>query len=784
MSRFLFAVLLCLALVSQAMAQSNPTPLHGTVADASGALIPGATITVLDVSGEVLKIATTGSAGQFSITGLAPGKYVIQIEADHFQTANVNVEIGESAPIAPLDVILKLRGVLQQVNVKGQADSLTVPPASIAKAQLETLPGNVSQIPAEDYRSGAVLSMDDALSLTPGVFAEPKEGTEEVRLSIRGSGMNVPYGIRGVELLRDGIPQSMADGYSNSEQLDPFNADYVDVYRGADGLEYGAATLGGAINFVSPTGRSQPGLDVRTEFGSNDYYRGQLRYGTVTDNSRLDNFVSLSYIFTNGFRQNSKESIFRFSDNLGYRFSARSEGRLFLDYDVINTQRPGAITLAQLESDPFQAATGSLLTKAQIDFKPLAQIAYKHTFLLGKANVLSFYGQFLKVEFNNPTVFARYSGPEQKVGFGLRDEINTTLWRHKNRVVWGADVAHYWDTQNTNGPVYFGTYEAVSSTGVVQQAIDHSNLTQLYGQDFYNLSPRWIVVVGGQFSDSTRNLVATTPTPTYYFYPITAAKNYVGFNPKVGIIWAVRPKAQIFANVSRSFEPPDQYEFSPSYSSGSQTNLNNLDAQTGTTVEGGTRGGDSNFGWDLAAYYSWIDKEIFSVESPANSGNYFTFNRNHTRHSGIEAGTHGKVPASLAGGSINWNLAYTWNDYRFSNDPDYGNNQLPIVPPQFTRLDLTWRRSGFYVGPNVQAASSLFVDLTNTFKAPGYGVVGATMGYYREGKIRVFFDLRNLGNKYYAASTEYVTNAGHADTSAFDPGLTRAVFGGVEIRLP
>jgi iron complex outermembrane recepter protein len=768
-------------------AQQTIGIVSGRVVDPSGAAVAGARITVADPGGRTVQSSASGPTGEFYIPGLAPGKYSFKVEAGPFQTATATVEISQGVPTAPLQISLKLRDVSQRVNVSGQIDSLTTPPAALAEAQLETLPGNVSQIPADQYRSAAVLSMDDALSQTPGVFAEPKQGTEEVRLSIRGSGMNVPFGIRGVTLLRDGIPQSLADGYSNSEQIDPLNADYIEVYRGSDGLEYGAASLGGAINFVSPTGRSQTGLEIRSEFGSNSYFRDQIRYGGVTADGRLDGFISVSGIYTNGFRQNGKESIFRVSANTGYSFTGRSEGRLYLDFANTDTGRPGALTLARLQSNPFQAAAGVVRADARIGFKPLGQIAYKHTVLLGIADNLSFYGQYLNTQLQDQTSFGNYSGPEHKVGLGLRHEINRTWGGHNNRFVWGADYAHYWDTQNLNGPIYFGDFEAEPNRGVLQIAKHTNSRSELYVQDSLSLTESLAAVVGGQFSYSQLGVVATTPTPPTYFpifLALNAARNYTGFNPKAGVTWGRHPKAQFFANVSRSFEPPDQYEFSPAYSA-SVTSLANLDAQRGITVEGGTRGRYGNFSWDLAAYHSWVHREIFSVETPPNSGQFVTFNRNHTQRFGIEAGTHGKLPRDVAAGSLNWNVAYTFSDFRFSNDPAYGSNRLPVIPPHFARFDLIWRhRSGFYFGPKVDAASSLFVDLANTWKAPGYAIVGATTGYYwHDQRFHIFLDLRNLGNRYYAATTEYVTNAHHADTAAFNPGLTRSVFGAVEIKL-
>ena len=52
----------------------------------------------------------------------------------------------------------------------------------------------------------------------------------------------------------DGIPINTADGYVDSSEIDPTAYRYVEVYKGANALRFGANSLGGAINFVMPTG--------------------------------------------------------------------------------------------------------------------------------------------------------------------------------------------------------------------------------------------------------------------------------------------------------------------------------------------------------------------------------------------------------------------------------------------------------------------------------------------------------------------------------------------------
>ena len=91
-----------------------------------------------------------------------------------------------------------------------------------------------------------------SLDYVPGVFAQPKWG-DDTRLSIRGSGLSRNFHLRGVQLYMDGIPINTADGYGDFQEIDPTAYRYVEVYKGANALRFGANSLGGAINFVTPT---------------------------------------------------------------------------------------------------------------------------------------------------------------------------------------------------------------------------------------------------------------------------------------------------------------------------------------------------------------------------------------------------------------------------------------------------------------------------------------------------------------------------------------------------
>ena len=86
----------------------------------------------------------------------------------------------------------------------------------------------------------------------PGVYVESRYG-QELRLSIRGSNLTRDFHLRGLELLQDGIPMNYADGGGDMYQIDPKYFRAIEVMKGGNALAYGSSTLGGAINFISPT---------------------------------------------------------------------------------------------------------------------------------------------------------------------------------------------------------------------------------------------------------------------------------------------------------------------------------------------------------------------------------------------------------------------------------------------------------------------------------------------------------------------------------------------------
>ncbi len=101
---FFTALLLCAA---NAPAQGLFGTISGVVTDPSGAVVPGVTVKVINVSTSVAMAVTTNQAGVYSATSLNPGVYNVQAEARGFNTAVVNgisLEVGGNPKI---DLVLQ-----------------------------------------------------------------------------------------------------------------------------------------------------------------------------------------------------------------------------------------------------------------------------------------------------------------------------------------------------------------------------------------------------------------------------------------------------------------------------------------------------------------------------------------------------------------------------------------------------------------------------------------------------------------------------------------------------
>lgn len=275
--------------------------------------------------------------------------------------------------------------------------------------------------------------------------------------------------------------------------------------------------------------------------------------------------------------------------------------------------------------------------------------------------------------------------------------------------MWGLNVADGKSKNETFGPVFFGDSEAEPNPGKFEDIRNDRTTAEVFAQEQWYLTTQLSLLAGAQYVYARRASRVDVPTPPTFFpifFPRDERQSYDGFSPKLGAIWEFASATQVFANISRSYEPPTSFEFF------SSSGGNALKAQSAWTAEIGTRGRTERSGWELAFYRAWVKHEILSIEIPPNSGQFQTSNVNDTTHLGIEASVSSLVPLGFTAldDALDVKLAYTWNHFRFNDNPRFG-NKLPGIPEHVLNLEALYRHpAGFFFGPNLQLASSWFAD--------------------------------------------------------------------------
>lgn len=664
-----------------------------------------------------------------------------------------------------------------------------------AEQRLADVPGGAGLVDQEDVLKGRVLTNQDVLAFQPGVYAQAANGGDGLKISVRGSAVN-----RGVNFFRtgilfqfDGLPVT-GPGGTPYELFEPLGLQYTEILRGANGFDRGSSYLGGAINYVSRTGRDANLFEGRLEAGSFGYRKGNVSSGGRFGN--FDYYVSGTYAQRDGYQVQSASRNWGISGNIGIQLAPNIETRFFARYRKTRNETPGAILQSEIDNNP-KAADPLNVARDAVRVQPGSTwLANKTTFDFDDDSRLS-------------------------IGFVYHDypiDIRT-----QNRAIWGyTDLSGVVDYTRTDQ--LFGR-DSVTTIGLL--TTDHiKGYQKTYNR--YTIDPGTKLpsvsgTVAGTltrhatYDGADRNLhISNTSEPieglkvtlgaallniyraTEVVYPVTNepySKRNWDYTARFGLSYAATPDISIYGNVSRSVEPANDWSYlspPPAFVGGpANTQARRaipLKYQTAWTAEIGARGESPILGhWEISAYRAYVRNELLSVIVDEVNKITAESNATPTLHQGIEAGFTTALWRSKDNPdhNITTRQSYTYSDFRFRHDPTWGENRLPSLPEHFYQGEISYNHpSGFYVSGDVQYASAYPVDYANSFKTKSYTIFGASVGYAPEdGDWSAFIDFRNIGDKGYVAAISPVFNAGGLDTRRASPGDGFSVIAGVTVKL-
>lgn len=657
--------------------------------------------------------------------------------------------------------------------------SLTVDSSEDAARAVDRLPGGASVVALDDAEGRRRATLADALRLAPGVFAAPRFGPEDLRLSVRGSGLVRTGHAKGLLLLRDGVPVNAADGNFDPPTLDLASGAFLTILRGPAALGVGATTLGGAILLESRTGRLDPGGGIDGEGGSFGSWRGGAFAGAAGRN--LDGFFAFSSSATDGWREQSATSATRVSGNLGVRLAPALETRVFAGHVDFRSKWPGVLTFAEYEANPRQASLVARRRDQDNDIRQ-SHVASRTVWAPGDHRVT--------FALAHDDRFKDHATPQ-----GILEETNRT-----------TSASLGWALGADSGPEPFA-----ANLGLRFAATEQEARTFAYAGGL--MSP--LSAVKGALSSSrdrlARNLEAFGRAEWAFAPGLVATASFAAvrtsrrdepgpgdppaggpaydqrfsaFLPGAGLLWRPAAGVTLFAGWARSFEAPAFFDLGGNIPL-QPDRIPRLEAQRAGTFEIGSRGRAGAFGWDVTLYRSRIEGELLRLDA-AGALNPPIVNAGVTRRHGLEAAATADLAALLGLPPATLDLAAKWDwlSARFVDDPVYRRNRVAGLPEHAAYVELAVRPvEGLELRPNVTLRSRTETDLFNTpgAAADGFVLLGASARLQR-GRVVLWVDGRNLGNRTHVSAVNLVNRATPSSALVF-PGDPRAVYGGASLRF-
>jgi len=640
-----------------------------------------------------------------------------------------------------------------------------VPTTAEATAEIDRTPGGVEVVPDTAFRNTPANTIKDALGWVPGVIVQQKWGPD-ARVSIRGSGLTRNYGNRGINVFMDGIAINTSDGLFDLFEIDPSAYRYVEVFKGANALRFGANSLGGAINFVTPTGYDADLLGVRVDVGSFGFVKAAVNSGGVS--GPVDYFINVSAYREDGYREHSEQDMVRLNANLGYRLSENAETRFYVNANTWNGELPGEVTKEAALRSP-KAANPEWVRLDQQRNIDSVRVANKTTLRFDSTMVEL--GIFTHQRHVDHPIYEYLDYDVSDYGGFVRATDERLIGGFRNRFIIGANILN--GTFDYRQYVNEGGSKGALTTSQEWEAQNYS----AYAENSFFVTPAVALVAGTQFMHAVRE-----QRDRFFDDPIwdtqpddSGRRAFDLWSPKIGLLWDVDPAWQVFANVSRSGEAPtfDVNSFTSPASS-------NVEAQTATTYEIGTRGSRPDVWWDLSLYRAELRDELQCLTT-APWAPCTVVNADRTVHQGIEAGLGLAFLSSTfdRDDRVWFNLVYTYNDFFFDGDATWGDNRLPGVPPHYLRAEILYRHpNGFYAGPNVEwMPQEFFADNANSLTVDPYALLNFRMGREQDKGWSGYVEGRNLLDERYISTTITAGTATPA-SELFNPGIGRAVYGG------
>jgi iron complex outermembrane recepter protein len=653
---------------------------------------------------------------------------------------------------------------------------------------LERVPYAVGVVDRSEIQRGQqTVGLDEALNNLPGVVVANRYNFSlDQRISIRGAGSRSNFGVRGLKILLDGVPQTLPDGQSQLTNIDFANIDRAEVLRGASSSLYGNAS-GGVIAFSSEPAAPGPFAQrVRIQGGTgqretDDFYKWQS--WTSGRSGNVSGTLSLSQFKADGFRQHSAAEFRQLNAAVDYAITGSTLATLRLGLaDNPRGQNPGALTRTEYLANPDSAASNNIVRGADKDAQQhQLAVRVRHFDAAGGEYEATVFGLLRDLanplaappDVNPGPTAGTYVAIDRAVG-GARVAMNRRLGGRPQspRLSAGVDLQRMRDDRQ-NLVSDAGEPTAVVFVDQREQVTELGPFAQLQ----WSPSERWLVSGGARY-DWVRFSLSDRFTSNG---DDSGARTMSALSGHVGLSLSFGDQFVPYVNVATAFETPTTTELvnQPDGSGGFNPALG---PQRALNYEIGARGQPSpNVSYSVALFLGRVSDAI--VQGPEVGGRAFFRNAGKTHNDGAELGLNVSPAAGFTlRGSYTY-ARYRFTDYQLADGTVLDGNRLPGVPEHFWRFGVrTSLPADLFLDADHTLSSSVVADDANTIyvDAWGAGVTNLRLGWNGQAgqmEFAPFLGVNNLWDRRYVGSVTLNGIFGRV----LEPSPGRVIYLGTEL---